>query len=117
MPGPLISRQDIADGSISSQPRKFSKLGGKMRAARVFFYFKNAGVAVGMPHALGRTPTAWRQVSVSRISGQIPGVVFARIQGTASGSKTESESVHTLGRNYVVLACETANTWAEIEVT
>ncbi len=115
MPGPLISRQDIANGAVSAQPRNFDSFGGKSRAARVFFYFPTANLAVGMPHALGRTPNAVRVVHVSRDG--VPGAVYAPVQGAGGGGSSKVDSQFTMSKNFVVLACETANTWAEVELT
>lgn len=117
MPGPLLTRQDIANASISGQPRKFSKFGGKARAARVFFYFKTANVPESMPHALGRTPTSWRPVSVSRdITVGAPGVIYAPVAYNTAGTTDKTSDQFNLGRNALVLACETGATWAEIEI-
>lgn len=117
MPGPLITRQDIANGAVSAQPRKFSAIGGKSRAARVFFYFKTADIPVGMPHALGRTPDSWRIVTLARDAG-VPGTVYSptRFESPYVDSNP-MPNIFNLGRNYIVLACSTANTWAEIEIT
>lgn len=192
MPGPLISRQDIANGAVSGQPRKFSKFGGKQRASRVFFYFRTANQPTSMPHALARTPDGFRVVRISAPasivvdcvttnlsatvtstngfggigegpvyvgaaisgtgipggatvtakasdssitisaaatatvtppatvaltfngSGQVaPGTVYAS-PGVGAGNK--NDSLYHMTTNYVVLACTTANTWAEVEV-
>lgn len=113
---PLVTSKDIADGAVTAQPRKFSANKSAMRSARMFFYFRTADIAVGMPHPLGKNPTSWRVVSISRAGGA-PGVVYAPIQGNGAGTKTTSQGIHTLGRNYLVLACSTANTYAEIELT
>lgn len=115
MPGPLITRQDIANGAVSSQPRNFDSFGGKARAARVFFYFPTANLATAMPHSLGRTPSSVRIVHVSRDG--VPGSVYAPIQGAGGGASTKLSSQYTMSKNYIVLACETANTWAEVELT
>lgn len=115
MPNPLISRQDIANGSVSGQPRKFDSFGGKTRAARVHFIFPTANLAVGMPHALGRTPSAWRVVNIYRDG--VPGAVYSPIQGAGGGGKSVTSGVFNMSRQFVILACETANTVAEIELT
>jgi hypothetical protein len=115
LPGPLIQRQDISNGAVSAQPRDFSKFGGKSRAARVFFYFATALVPVGMPHALGRTPTSWRVVNISRDG--TPGTVFAPTRYDTAGASTKTSDLYNFSKNHIVLACETANTWAEVEVT
>lgn len=119
MPGPLITRQDIANGAVSAQPRKFDKVGGKSRAARVFFYFRTAMMPTSMPHALGRTPESFRVVSISNDSATGPGSVFKPINYEVPlvGGKTEADTAFCFTRNYVVLACTTANTWAEVEIT
>jgi hypothetical protein len=87
---------------------------GKSLSARVFFYWPTADVAVGMPHALGKTPTGWRVVSLSRDGA--PGQVYAPVSYTTAGTSTKTDQVYNFSRNYVVLACTTANTWAEVEV-
>lgn len=86
-----------------------------MRAARVFFYFRTANIPVSMPHSFGKTPSSWRVVNVSRDG--TPGVIYAPTQYDGAGAKTKTGHLYNLGRNYIVLACETANTWAEIELT
>lgn len=111
MPGALITRQDIANAAVSAQPRRFDKFGGKQRAARVFFYFLAANRPTAMPHALGRKPTSWRPVSVSRDG--VPGVIYAPIAASA----VKGSDAFNYTAQYITLACETANTWAEIEVT
>jgi hypothetical protein len=119
VPGPLITRQDVANGAISGQPRKFAKIGGKSRAARVFFYFKSPNYPESMPHSLGRKPTGWKVVSISRDETDgttAPGVVYAPLNFTTAGTGSEASSVNIFTRNYVVLRCTTANTWAEVEV-
>ena len=115
MPGPLIQRQDLANAAVSSQPRNFDSFGGKSRAARVFFYFKTADVPVGMPHALGRKPSSFRVVHISRDGA--PGQVYAPCRYDTGGTSSKTSSEYNLTRNYVVLACTTANTWGEIELT
>ena len=115
MPGPLITRQDIANGAVSGQPRNFDSFGGKARAARVFFYFPTALRATAMPHSLGRTPSSWRVVHVSKDG--TPGAIFSPVQGTSGGANTKLSSQYTMSKNFIVLACETANTWAEIELS
>lgn len=117
MPGPLITRQDIANGAVSAQPRKFDKVGGKSRAARVFFYFGTALLPVSMPHALGRTPESFKVVSISRDGTTGPGSVFKPINYDVTAASTEADTAFCFTRNYIVLACTTANTWAEIEIT
>ena len=112
---PLITRQDIANAAVSAQPRNFDSFGGKSRAARVFFYFKTADVPVGMPHALGRVPTAVRPVHLSRDGA--PGQVYAPCRYDTGGTSSKTSSEYNMTRNYVVLACSTSNSWAEIEVS
>lgn len=115
MPGPLLTRQDIANGAISGQPRKFAKIGGKSRAARVFFYFPTADLSTAMPHALGRTPTGFRVVNISRDSVLgAPGTVYADGGSTATGKTGDSQAAFS--RNFIVLKCTTANAWSEIEL-
>lgn len=100
---------------MSVQPRKFAKFGGKLRAARVFFYFPTANLATSMPHSLGRTPTGWKPVNISRDSViGAPGIVYADGGSTAAGGTGDNQLAYT--RNYIVLKCTTANTWAEVEV-
>ena len=113
--GPLIQRQDIANGAVSAQPRNFDTFGGKQRAARVFFYFKTANVPVSMPHALGRKPSSFRPVHVSRDG--TPGVIYAPVRYDTGGASSKTSSEFNMTRNYLVLACETPGTWAEIEVS
>ena len=113
---PLVTRQDIANGAVSRQPRQFDKFGGKSREARVFFYFKTADVPEAMPHSLGRTPTSFSVVSVSRDGA--PGQVYMPVRYEAPYvAANKTDSVYNFGRNYVVLACTTANTWAEVLVS
>jgi hypothetical protein len=100
---------------VSAQQRNFAKFSGKARAARVFFYFKTARLPVSMPHALGRTPNAWRVVNIS--TDGVPGVVFAPINYSVAGTTAQTSDQFNLGRNAIVLACATANTWAEVEIT
>lgn len=115
MPGPLITRKDIANGAVSAQQRNFAKFSGKARAARVFMYFKDNDVPVSMPHALGRTPSAWRVVSLSRDG--VPGIVYAPVSYNTAGTSSKTSDQFNLGRNAIVLACSTDNTWAEVEIT
>lgn len=110
----MVTRQDIANGAVSGQPRKFAKIGGKQRAARVFFYFPSADYPVSMPHSLGRTPTSWKVVNISRDG--VPGTVYAPINFTTAGTSSKADSVNIFTRNFIVLRCSTANTWAEIEL-
>jgi len=113
VPGPLITRQDLANGAVSAQPRIFEKFAGKARAARVPFVFPTADRAVGMPHPLGRTPTAWRVVHMSNGAG----VVYSPVQATGGGGSSKTSSQYTMSRNFIVLACNTANVYCEVEVT
>lgn len=115
MPGPLVTNSDIANGAITSQPRKFSANKSSMRSARMFFYFATANVPVAMPHSLRKTPSSWKLVSVSRDGS--PGTVYAPTRYDTTGASTKSADVYSLGRNYMVLACTTANTWCEVEIT
>lgn len=110
----LITRKDIANSAVTSQPRKFDRISGKSSAARVFFSFSAANVAESMPHALGKTPSGFRVVSLTRAGA--PGVVYAPSQGDGSKTNSTSSEVYCYGRNYIVLACTTANTFAEVEV-
>lgn len=114
MPGPLITRKDIANGAVSSQPRVFDRIDGKSRAARVFFYFQTADIPEGMPHALGKTPTGFRVVSLSRQG--TPGTVYAPTAAASPAAGSQTMQMYNFGRNYVVLACSTGATWAEVEV-
>lgn len=116
MPGPLIQGPDIAHGAITAQPRVFGVANkSSARSARVFFYFRTADTAVAMPHSLGKTPSSWRVVNLSKDG--TPGVVYAPVQGVTSGTKTKTGHLFCLGRNAIVLASSVANSWAEIEIT
>lgn len=115
MPG-LISRQDISNAAVSPQPRLFSKFGGKMRTARVHFKFVTADLPVSMPHSLGRTPNSFRVVTLSRDGA--PGQVYTPLSfETPWVDNTQTDSIYCFGRNYIVLACTTGATWAELEIS
>lgn len=107
---PLITRQDIANGAVSAQPRQFSKIAAKQRAARVFFYWPENTLVPGtcykvaMPHALGRVPQSFRIVMLNTALSTTAPVITA--------STPPEFSI-----NYIALQCTTPNTWAEIEVT
>lgn len=81
----------------------------------MFFYFRTASVPVSMPHALGRKPNSFRVVHVSRDG--VPGVIYAPVRYDTAGASSKTSSEYNMTRNYVVLACETAGTWAEVELT
>jgi hypothetical protein len=154
---------------------------GKSLSARVFFYWPTANVPVGMPHALGKKPSGWREVTKSRgtfelstttnstttltsvaLFGKVrigdiisgtgipdgtyvaakasdssltmsaaatdattttreftgpPGAIYAPVGYSANGAKeTQTDASYNYTRNYIVLACETAGAWAEVEV-
>lgn len=114
MPNVQITQRDLATGSVSQQRRDFNRVTGKSREARVFFLFATANVPEAMPHALGRIPTGFKVVSVSAASGA-PGVVYAPITG-GGGAGSETDASFNFTRNYITLACSTADTWAEVLV-
>lgn len=115
MPSPLITHDDVATGAITPQPRVFDRKLGKNLAARVFFYWPTADVPVGMPHALGKTPTSWKVVTTSRDG--TPGVIYAPVSYTTAGTSSKTDNVFNYSRNYIVLACSAANQWAEVEIS
>ena len=120
MPNPQVTRKDIATRAVTPQRRVFDKITGAMREARVFFVFQTADRAVSMPHSLGRTPTQWRVVSLSKDNsgaGTAPGVVYTPVVGDAATSSSETGDQYNLTRTHIVLACTTANTWAEVIVS
>ncbi len=114
MPAPLITRKDIANGAVSRQPRNFSSFGGKSREARVFFYFRTANLPETMPHSLGRTPTGYTPGPLTRDGA--PGVVYSPVKYDLAGASDKTDAIYNLGRNYIVLACTTDNTWCEVTV-
>jgi hypothetical protein len=44
-------------------------------------------------------------------------MVYAPTRYDTSGASGKTSDLYNFSKNYAVLACETANTWAEIEVT
>ena len=81
----------------------------------MFFYFKTADVPVGMPHALGRVPTGFKPVHLSRDGA--PGVVYAPVKYDTGGTSSKTSSQFNFSRNYAVLACTTGGSGAEVELT
>lgn len=114
MPGVLLTRKDIGTAAVIPQRRKFDSVTGQVREARVFFSFSTADVGVSMPHSLGRAPTSFRVVRLSRDG--VPGVVYAPIQN-GGGTNATTDASFNFTKNYIVLACSTANTWAEVVIS
>lgn len=81
----------------------------------MFFYFKTANVPEAMPHSLNRTPTSWTVASVSRDGA--PGSIYAPVSYNTAGTTDKTDNLYNLGRNYIVLASSTANTWAEVLIS
>ena len=119
MPGPLITRRDISTGAVTTQRRRFDRVTGGIREARVHFIWPTANLAISMPHPLRKTPTRFTVVKISRNtsgSGAGPGVVYAPVvPQTASSSATGSE--YNFTKTNISLTCTTANTWAEIVIS
>lgn len=51
------------------------------------------------------------------MSGPTPGIVYSPMQATGGGANSKTSSQYTMSRNFIVLACTTADTYAEIEIT
>ena len=119
MPGPQITRKDIATRAVTPQRRRFDKITGAMREARVHFVFQTANIGVSMPHALGRTPTQWRVATLSKDNsgaGTAPGTVYTPVIGAAADASDTGDQFN-FTRTHIVLACTTANTWCEVIVS
>lgn len=105
MPGPLISRQNISTGAVSSTERRFTSPTGKLKQARVFFSWASANEIVSMPHGLKAKPTTFTVVN-SGIAA-----------GTGAPTVYVPDPVYWASKNVVALATDTANSWAEVLVS
>jgi len=104
MPGPSVTRDDIATRSVSFQKRRFGFPNGKAIEARVFFAWSSANEAAGMPHGLGTKPTTFTVVASGVTAGNSAPKVYA------------PDPVYWAGKNYITLASDTANSWAEVVI-
>lgn len=104
MPGPLISRRDIATGAVSFTKRRFTNPTGKAKQARVFFSWASAAETVSMPHGLGVKPTSFTVVNSGLSTGAGAPTVYV------------ADPVFWASKNVVALASSTANSWAEVLV-
>lgn len=104
MPGPSVTRDDIATRAISFQKRRFGFPNAKAAEARVFFSWQAANEAQGMPHGLSTKPTTFTVVASGVAAGNSAPKVYA------------PDPVYWAGKNYITLASDTANSWAEVVI-
>jgi hypothetical protein len=114
MPRVLFTAKDLNTGAVTGTKRDFSKPTGKIREARVWFSFTAANVPYVMPHGLGRVPTSFQVAACggADVYGAAtltaPGVIYSASALPAQGLNAT--------KNVIVMACDTANSWAEIIV-
>lgn len=108
----LLTRRDIAAGSITAQPPDESGAPlGKSRESRLTMTFRKKNLSYAMPHGLGTAPV---QVVVLGVGGgydpAVPGVlVNAPLPPYFPGPRDECVT-----EDFIALRCPTDWTWAEI---
>lgn len=102
MPGPLITRDELAPRAVSFQARRFGFPNAKAREARVHFTWASAAEVVSMPHGLSAKPDSFTVVASGDSTGASAPKVYA------------PDPVYWASKNYIALASDTANSWAEV---
>lgn len=99
----LIGSKEITTAAITVNKPKFDEITGKMREVPVMCIFRDADTPYAFPHALGRTPTGFRQGPSGRNGGP-PGKAYSR------------DYPLQCDKYNIVLQADAANMWAVIYV-